>query len=43
MEQDNRELTKEHLKLTKLANEAGDICKSFLVKIIKKTNNHYYF
>jgi len=32
MEQDNRDLCKEHLKLKKLADEAGDICKMFLVK-----------
>ena len=31
MEQDNRDLVKEQTKLTKLANEAGEICKSFLV------------
>ena len=31
MEQDNKDLIKEQIKLTKLANEADEICKSFLV------------
>ena len=36
MEQESKDLNKEHLKLTKLANEAGEICSNFLNVTSKK-------